>query len=393
MKKMLCLLLCLMLLVPVYALAEESTAETLTHHELTAWAANFLDRAMASTPLNTPAESLTADGYEFVYEFATLYADTPDMSSDTAINAIVLNSDTENGPRNISVGTAMSEVLGAYYNENAELLGTKETAVLYTVNLLPASAAWGQVLRDGQRVQTIQYGVHEQLATGGEGYTDAGVIYTMLENRVSAVRVYGLNSRVTPEQVNELMTSLASAAQEASYAQVPFSYNGLELTAFSEADLVFSGLNFLTLTPEAAAELLGKPLSDTWMEDGENGYTRLQVFDGFEVTYTYNKAKENCQVYMFLITKDGLEGPRGVRCGDAFSSVYNRFRNGEGEYGDDGVEMLYGQNNVGTFGKASYGDDASARLRYGFDLSDGRSVVLQMDFSVMELEQIMLFAD
>ena len=391
MKKMLCLLLAV-LLVPVYALAEESAA-TLTHQELNAWAANYLERAMASEPLNNPAESLTADGYEFVYDFATIYADTPDMSSDTAINAVVLTGDTESGPRSINVGSAMSEVLGAYYSENPDLTGTKENAVLYTVNLLPASAAWGQVLRDGQRVQTIQYGVHEQLATGGEGYTDAGVIYTMLENRVSAVRVYGLNSRVTPEEVNTLMAALASAAQEASYTQVPFSYNGLELTAFSEADLVFSGLNFLTLTPEAAEQLLGKPLSDTWMEDGENGYTRLQVFDGFELTYTYDKAKANCQVYMLLITKDGLEGPRGVRCGDAFSSVYNRFRNGEGEYGDDGVEMLYGQNNVGTFGKASYGDDASARLRYGFELADGRSVVLQMDFTVMELEQIMLFAD
>lgn len=391
MKKMLCLLLAV-LLVPVYALAEESAA-TLTHQELNAWAANYLERAMAAEPLNTPAESLTADGYEFVYDFATIYADTPDMSSDTAINAVVLTGDTESGPRSINVGSAMSEVLGAYYSENPDLTGTKENAVLYTVNLLPASAAWGQVLRDGQRVQTIQYGVHEQLATGGEGYTDAGVIYTMLENRVSAVRVYGLNSRVTPEEVNTLMAALASDAQEASYTQVPFSYNGLELTAFSEADLVFSGLNFLTLTPEAAEQLLGKPLSDTWMEDGENGYTRLQVFDGFELTYTYDKAKANCQVYMLLITKDGLEGPRGVRCGDVFSSVYNRFRNGEGEYGDDGVEMLYGQNNVGTFGKASYGDDASARLRYGFELADGRSVVLQMDFTVMELEQIMLFAD
>ena len=392
MKKMLCLLLAVLLL-PMYALAEESTAETLTHQELNAWAEGYLARAMAAAPLNNPADSLTADGYEFVYDFATIYADTPDMSSDTAINAVVLQADTENGPRNINVGSAMSEVLGAYYNENEGLLGTKDTAVLYTMNLLPASAAWGQVLRDGQRVETIQYGVHEQLATGGEGYTDAGVIYTMLENRVSALRVYGLNSRVTPDQVNELMASLTSAAQEASYAQVPFSYNGLELTAFAEEDLTFSGVNFLTLTPETAAQVLGNPVSDEWMEDGDAGYTRLQVYDGFEVTYTYDKNKENCQVYMLLITKDGLEGPRGVRCGDAFSSVYNRFRNGEGEYGDDGVEMLYGENGKGSFGKATYGGDASARLRYGFDLADGRSVVLQLDFIVMELEQIMLFAD
>ena len=196
MKKMLCVLLVL-LLCPMLALAEESVAEPLSYQELVSWAEGYLARAKESTPLNDPANALTPDGYEFVYDFATLYADTPDMSSDTALNAVVLTIDMENGPRSVNVDNAMSVVLDAYYNENAMLEGTKEAAVLYTMDLMPASAAWGQVLRDGQRVQTIQYGVHEQLATGGEGYTDAGVIYTMLENRVTAVRVYGLNSRST----------------------------------------------------------------------------------------------------------------------------------------------------------------------------------------------------
>ena len=392
MKKMLCVLLAL-LLCPVMALAEESLAEPLSYQELMNWAESYLARAKESIPMNNPAESLTPDGYEFVYDFATLYADTPDMSDDTALNAVVLTVDTENGPRGVNVENAMSEVLGAYYSENPDLLGTSEAAALYTMDLMPASAAWGQVLRDGQRVQTIQYGVHEQLATGGEGYTDAGVIYTMMENRVTAVRVYGLNSRVTLQQVNDVLYGMKTIAARQEYAQVPFSYNGATLAEFALEDLVFSGLDFLALTPETAAQVLGQPASDTWMEDGDNGYARMQVYDGFELTYTYDKNKENCRVYMLLITKDGLEGPRGVRCGDTFASVYNRFRNGEGEYGDDGVEMLYGENNVGTFGRATYGNDASARLRYGFDLADGRQVILQMEFTVMELSEIILFVE
>ena len=392
MKKMLCVLLAL-LLCPVMALAEESLADVLTYQELVSWADGYLARAKDAAPLNNPAESLTPDGYEFVYDFATLYLDTPDLSADTALNAVVLTVDTENGPRSVNVENAMSEVLGAYYSENADLLGTRDAAALYTMDLMPASAAWGQVLRDGQRVQTIQYGVHEQLATGGEGYTDAGVIYTMLENRVTAVRVYGLNSRVTLQQVNDVLYGVKTLAAQQDYAQAPFSYNGLELAAFAQDDLTFSGVNFLTLTPETAAQVLGQPTSDTWMEDGDNGFTRMQIYDGFEVTYTYDKAKENCKVYMILITKDGLEGPRGVRCGDTFASVYNRFRNGEGEYGDDDVEILYGENGVGTYGKATYGADASARLRYAFDLADGRNVVLQLDFTVMQLSEIILFAE
>ena len=392
MKKMLCVLLAL-LLCPVMALAEESLADVLTYQELVSWAEGYLARAKDAAPLNNPAESLTPDGYEFVYDFATLYLDTPDLSADTALNAVVLTADHENGPRSVNVENAMSEVLGAYYSENTDLLGTRDAAALYTMDLMPASAAWGQVLRDGQRVQTIQYGVHEQLATGGEGYTDAGIIYTMLENRVTAVRVYGLNSRVTLQQVNDVLYGIKTLAAQQDYAQASFSYNGLELAAFAQDDLTFSGVNFLTLTPETAARVLGQPTSDTWMEDGDNGFTRMQIYDGFEVTYTYDKAKENCKVYMILITKDGLEGPRGVRCGDTFASVYNRFRNGEGEYGDDDVEILYGENGVGTYGKATYGADASARLRYAFDLADGRNVVLQLDFTVMQLSEIILFAE
>ena len=295
MKKMLCVLLAV-LLCPVMALAEESLAGPLTYQELTSWAESYLARAKESVPVNDPANSLTPDGYEFVYDFATLYADTPDMSDDTALNAVVLTVDTENGPRGVNVENAMSEVLSAYYNENDMLQGNRDAAVLYTMDLMPASAAWGQVLRDGQRVQTIQYGVHEQLATGGEGYIDAGVIYTMMENRVTAVRVYGLNSRVSLQQVNDVMYGLTTLAKEEAYAQYPFSYNGLELTDFALEDLAFSGVDFLSLTPETAAQVLGQPASDTWMEDGDNGFTRMQTYDGFEVTYTYDKNKANCQV-------------------------------------------------------------------------------------------------
>ena len=392
MKKMLCMLLCLLML-PVYALAEDSAAGALTLQELNQWAASYIARAMTEEPLNNPAADKTADGYAFIYNFATLYADVPEMAADTAVNAVVVTSMEEEALRGVNVGSDLYDVLDAYYNENDDLAGSSASAVLYTSDNLPESASWAQVVRDGQRVQTIQYGVHEQLATGGEGYIDAGVIYTMMENRVTAVRVYGLNSRVSLQQVNDVMYGLTTLAKEEAYAQYPFSYNGLELTDFALEDLAFSGVDFLSLTPETAAQVLGQPASDTWMEDGDNGYTRMQTYDGFEVTYTYDKNKANCQVYMLLITKDGLEGPRGVRCGDTFTSVYNRFRNGMGEYGDDGVEMLYGENGVGSYGKATYGDDASARLRYAFDLADGRNVVLQMDFTVMTLSEIILFAE
>ena len=389
MKKMLCALLALMLC-PMFALAEDSSAGMLTSRELQDWAQAYIDRAWATEPSNVPAESLTIDGYEYVYEFATLYADTPVLSGDTAVSAIVITADLEKGPRNVGISAGLQEVLAAYYNENPDLLGTRETAVLYAVDNLPGGAAWGEVLRDGQRVQTVQYAVHDQLATGGEGYTDMGVIYTMAENRVSTVRVYGLNSRLSREEVSGMMFTVLMDALEKDYAMVPFSYDGSELTAFGEADLSFAGASLLTMTPDGAIAAFGEPMSDQWIDNGDHGYIRKQVFQQCEATWLFNRERTAGSLYMLYISADGLEGPRAVRIGDTFSSVYNRFRNGEGEYREDGTEQLYGQGSTGVFGKASYGQDASATLRYGFAAQDGRQVTLQLAFSMMELAEIMV---
>ena len=389
-KKWLALLLALAML-PLSALAEDSAADMLTRKELTVWAEGFIQRAMKATPHNNPADSLTADGYEFIYDFATLYADAPVMSADTAVQAIVITSDGESGPRGVNVNAALADVLEAYYTENDALLGSRETAVLYAVDNLPEAAMWGQVNRDGQRVQTVQYAVHEQLPAGGEGYSDAGVIYTLEENRVSAVRVYGLNSRISLDAVNDVVYDVLLSALHEDYAQVPFSYKGEELTAFGAEDLTFSGIDFLNLTPDNAA--LGNMLRDDWMENGDEGWIRVVTYPGCEVTWLYDSTRANARIYMLDITADGLEGPRAVRIGDTFSSVYNRFRNGEGEYQADGTEVLYGREGEGSFGCAEYDNDASATLRYGFTLDDGRQVTLRLTFTVMTLSTVMLYVE
>lgn len=392
MKTLLCLLLCVLLL-PVSVPAEESAADVLTCRELTDWAQKYIDRAIAGQPLNDPAKDHTPDGYRFIYDFATLYADTTVMGADTIVSTIVLNGSEEMGPRHVSVGSAMSVVLDAYYNENPALAGSRSTAVLYTVDQLPERAAWGQVFRDGQRVQTIQYAAHEQLAAGGEGYSDMGVIYTMLENRVSALRVYGLNSRITQQQVNDVMYAAMLAALETDYVQAPFSYDGAELAMFGEADLSFSGVDFLTLDGDSAARLLGEPLNDVWMENGDRGFIRVQTYAACELTFLYDESRTQGEIYMLAISMDGMEGPRGVRVGDSFNSVYHRFRFGSGELLENSREDLYTGEN-GAFGMVHYGEyDASAVMRYGFEAADGRKVVLQMDFDVMELTEIMLYVD
>lgn len=392
MKKLFCLLLALALC-PLCAQADDSAAAVLTYEELTVWADACIQRAREGSPLNDPADSLTADGYEYIYDFATLYADSPVLSDDTEFGAVVLTGDGETDPRGLRVGDALEAVLSAYYSENETLTGSRESAVLYVADALPESARWALVSRDGQRVTTVQYAVHEQLSSGGDGYSDAGVIYTMAENRVSAVRVYGLNSRIGLDAVNDVVYSVMLADLADNYAQVPFSYVGSELLPLSEADMTFSGLSFLTMTAEEADTALGGAMEDIWVENGDEGWIRVQTYADCQLTWLYDVSRTSGQIYMLEITADGLEGPRAVRIGDTFSSVYNRIRNGEGEYQEDGTEVLYGAEGDGAFGVADYGYDASATLRYGFPLADGRTVTLRLDFAVMELADICLYVD
>ena len=167
MKRMFCLLLTVLMGVScIFASAEDSqdnSADALTLAELQAFAARMQTLAMASTPLNDPADAKTEDGYAFEYSFGTIYADSPAMSIDTQLLSIVLTSAEEQGPRDIQVGDELSIVLEANYSENPSLRGSRESAVLYVLDLLPESMRWGEVKRDGQRVRAAgDLGAHKR---------------------------------------------------------------------------------------------------------------------------------------------------------------------------------------------------------------------------------------
>lgn len=388
--KMLSLLTALLLAVlPICALAEESEADTLLLSEVTEWAERYKERALSCEPLNDPKASLTEDGYAFIYDFATLYADKAVMKEDTVISAVVVTSPEEEGPRGVKVDDTLTVATAAFYNENDLLLGSRDSALLYLIDLLPESLQWAEIQRDGQRVQTIQYAVHDQQSTGGDGYTDAGLILTMQDGTVSAIRVYGLDSRISFDEVYEVRSRMRAAAMADDYQQVPFSYDGASLAKFSGEDLVFSGMEFTTLTPEYAAMILGEPLSDSWVQDGETTI-RTMTFADCELTFLEG-ADGKAEIYMFLLTSGGVEGPRAVRVGDTFFEVFNRFRNGEGAFDGVSREVLYGSEESGEFGVAEYGSDASVNLRYGLVLEEGERVVLHMTFTEMVLSEVMLY--
>lgn len=394
-KRLLCLVLVLALCpVTFSALAEESDASALDWEELIAWAQGYKARAMEAKPFNNPSDpsSFSEDGYAFIYDFATLYMDRPEMTEESVLRNLVITSPMETGPRGTRIDMLSAEVLEAYYNENDRLAGERGFAGLYLSDTLPAGGMWAWVQRDGQRIMTIQYAVHEQLSSGGDGYTDAGLVYTIQENLVAAIRAYGLDAIIDEEGVRENLNNVQQVLDQQEYKQVPISYEGLDLLPFDEEDLVFAGLDFADLTPEMAQSALGACLEDQWMQDDTGEYIRSMDFGSCEITFIYDSKKQNPRIDLMAIDADGLEGPRCVRIGDTFSSVLIRFRYGEGEF--DGVsERLYGQEGQGNWGTAEYGDDASATLRYATRTQDGRNVLLYLFFEQMNLAEILLYVN
>ena len=395
MKKCVALFLALMMALSLITAVAESDADALDYDELMDWAEGFKTRALAAgAPLNDPTEeaAYTEDGYAFVYDFATLYMDRPEMTADSVLQAVVVYSPEEQGPRGTGVDQLSSEVLNAFYNENDDLQGDSSFAALYVSDTMPAGALWGWVQRDGQRIETIQYAVHEQLSSGGDDYTDCGLVYTLSDNLVAAIRAYGLNETISADEVRSNLDAVQEVSEKTEYAQVPTSINGSELEMFDRDDLIFSGLDFLSLTPEEAEARLGAAQEDDWMED-EGAYLRSMEFASCTMTFSYDAQKQNPTLEMLSIDMDGLEGPRCVRIGDTLSSVISRFCNGEGDYDGVSREVLYGDGENAPYGLAEYGDDATAGLWYAAKLEDGRTVVLSMSFEQMYLSDITLYVD
>lgn len=376
-----------------FAMGEESSASVLTCEELVEWAATYKARAMATQPLNDPRDerAFSEDGYAFVYDFGVLYMDRPEMTEEAVLRSVVITSEEEMGPRNISNDFLASEVLSAYYLENPMLEGDRSFAALYLMDNLPEGASWGWVQRDGQRLMTIQYAVNEQCASGGEGYTDAGVIYTIQDNLVAAIRVYGLDVRRSLPEVEALVAEVRQVANTSGYSQVPTSFVGSDLEPFQQEDLVFGGMDLLSLTPEEAEAALGAAREDTWMEDDNGEHLRTMEFGSCYITFVYSPDKTTVRLSSLTIDGEGLEGPRCLRWDDSLASALNRFRHGEGTYNEDGTEVLYGTPGGGDYGMAEYGSDASASLRYVLQTEDGREMTLYLYFEQMMLAEITVF--
>lgn len=299
--------LALALCFSVAALASELSVE-----EMSAWVDDVLRRTVGVQPINAPVgeESLTEDGYAFLYDFATLYYDRPELSAQSRLQAVSVTGDQFAAPRGIILGSPQEQLLSAYAQQNPWLMGDGLFAALSRVNRLPQEAlwSWAQLDESGNPVQ-LQCAVHAK--TGEDRYTDAGLLFDLEGGLVTGIRVYGLDRTISLTEAEENLKAVEAV-------QLAISGDA-GAAAFSESDFAFSGLDVRTLNIEALEKVLGeKAHTETIADGGESMITA-------EWEGVYFSGNSLGEMDVLSVTTDRIAGPRGIRTGDELSEVLSVF--------------------------------------------------------------------
>ena len=222
----------------------------------------------------------------------------------------------------------------------------------------------------------------------GDGYRDVAVTYSLLNSLVTGLRADGLNpsAAIDAQQAEETLAGLKALGAETGYRMVPNSRTGTDLTAFSAEDLSFGGIRYTELSPETLPGEAEKELIDN--EDGT--WLMRCDGDGFEAVFTCDGDGGNAKILSYTILDPDAEGPRAVRLGDLMSDDYCRFRSEGNEMDEEMTEVLYGTEESGDFGLASFDYSAGeASLRYRTE-ADGTRVELLLKYEQNQLKEIIL---
>ena len=384
-KKMLCMLIAFCLGICGFAVAEG--AEAVTAAELEGLLASVREQAAAEELLNDPSDEAarSEDGTLFRFEVAEIYAEGETLTADTPVNTLVFE-DSE-GPvfRGTGIDTHWMDLLAAFRLDNPDLEGTREQALLYLTDGADGGFLYGMILRDGQRLSAAEYG---EVVKNGDGYRHVSVTYSLLNGLVTAIRADGLNlsAKIGAEQADEMRADLKALGGRKDYHQVHTSYVGTELTVFSADDLSFSGIRYTELSPET---LPGQP--EKVMIDNEDGTWLMRCDgDGFEAVFSCGANGENAKILSYTILDPDAEGPRAVRLGDLISDDYCRFRSEGNEMTEEMTELLYGAEDSGEFGLASFDYSVGeVFLRYVTE-ADGTRVELLLKYEENQLKEIIL---
>ncbi len=373
------------------AFAEGDTDAGISVNEINAWVNEVLAYQKANLAVE-PAIEESELGFEYQYGGITLYYDSRDAAAQKLIG-LRLSEPLLAGPRNEMVLDEKSSLFERYPNDNPELIGDRDFAFLYIDNELPQRASWGFINRDGQRVRNVKYTAHEQTKDGN--YSNLSLQFEVEHNAVVSISVFGLQESVNQSVVLENIAYAEGLRELHSYHAYKSSANGTELNPFEREDLSFSGLDYLSMTPDTLIERFGEPdLDETSTQD--NLSLRSLSWDAVDASFRVDASGKSLGVYRFTIRDDVLEGPRGLRVGDSFSGVYSRFRSTGMEPNEENIEFLYGSPEEDHFGAVSYypeGIEVSMKVRIMMDNGTQDEVVLNLNFDLDKLTEITIYTN
>ena len=188
MKKILCLALVLTFCAVLPAAAEG--VQPVTAEELDTLLADVRTKVQAGEVLNNPADEAAQN------EDGTLF---------WLVNALVIEDGEGAVFRSVWIASPWEDVIAAFPNDNAELAGTREAALLY-LTMTEDGFTYGRILRDGQRVRAAEYG--EVLPAGGQFRLSADELVRELEpvvaQGVKSVLLFGVPGDGADEGKDEL---------------------------------------------------------------------------------------------------------------------------------------------------------------------------------------------
>lgn len=363
MKKLLSLLVALLMLAALPALAE---SDVLTVDEMLSFRDAILEDALKQAPVT--AEPAEDGGYVYNFEEYAVYSPDAQLTADSVVTGVDLINPAAllADMRGIAPGHTLDALLGAYPLDNEGLQGTYGEAVLYIRGLLPGTVNTGRVIRDGSHVLVLE---HDVYTADGENVEKCCMVYTLENNAVIAVQLMLDVQEMTLNDAQEELDVL-SALQEMNEYRV---YSAENPEAFTREDLAFSGLDFLTVTPEDALSSLGDAVSDTWAQDSE-GFIRSMQWDDLQLVFGYDSQKKESRLMLLQVYGDGIEGPRNLHLGDSPESVMARF---ERVYTDGAI--LYGDGENAPYASYTTRDDGSIYLLYAAQVED-ETVLLALTF-------------
>ena len=371
MKRLIALLLCLFLLMPSALATEVEESAPLSYEELQLYLAKLPGIALQ----NSVSVGKAGDGRTIAdTDCGRLTLAGDKLTADTVVTEADL-SVHQAGPRGLYLGDTLEMLLATYPNDNPDLGGTYYDAALYITGEKP-EVVCGYLLRDGQRVTQVTHMIYHWLESGS--VIRCGAEYTLDQGTITGIRVFGMQDEIDENTAVQEINDCAVMQESSEYKAYPQSTAGDELAPFEREDLYFSGLDLLELTMEDAIAVLGDAPVDDWMEDSDGGYLRLRQWDGISLLFDYDADKRFKGLDTVIINDESIEGPRGVRVGDAMETVIYRFLHDQGGITESGI-LLYGDGENPPYGICAYSEE-TATLTYTQTVNE-KTFIWHMTFS------------